>query len=150
MRTTTIGWTTEAGGATPGIRRPVRTMTEPPTPSRRMRFGLPTSPVVSGVIVAALSPRPVSRMAAAASWTTALAVARRFSRDRSKWTSSRSNPRHVRVEDPQRLVEQLLAGLVAVAHDDLAAGGHAVQGRTNSQFSPTRGAHERAQEVLRA
>ena len=36
-------------------------------PSRKMRFGLPTSPVVSGVTVAAFSPRPASRMAAAAS-----------------------------------------------------------------------------------
>ena len=93
MRTTTIGCTTEAGGATPGMRRPVRTMTDPPTPSRRMRFGLPTSPVCSGVIVAAFSPNPVSRMAAAASWTTALPVARRLARERSNRTSSRSKPR---------------------------------------------------------
>ena len=68
-------------------------MTDPPTPSRRMRLGLPTSPVVSGVMVAAFSPRPVSRMAAAASRTTSLAVARRFPRDRSNRSSSRSNPR---------------------------------------------------------
>ena len=38
---------------------------------------------------------------------------------------------YVRVEDPQRLVEQLLARLVAVAHDDLPPRVHAVQGRTN-------------------
>ena len=79
-------------GRHPGMRRPVRTMTEPPTPSRRIRLGLPTSPVVSGVIVAALSPRPVSRMAAAASRTTALAVARRFSRERSKCTQLEVEP----------------------------------------------------------
>ena len=36
-------------------------------PSRRIRLGLPTSPVVSGVTVAAFSPSPASRMAAAAS-----------------------------------------------------------------------------------
>ena len=75
-----------------GIRRPVRTMTEPPTPSRRMRLGLPTSPVVSGVMVAAFSPRPVSRMAAAAWRTTSLAVTRRFPSERSNRSSSRSNP----------------------------------------------------------
>ena len=39
--------------------------------------------LVSGVTVAALRPSPVSLMAAAASSTTALEVARRFSRDRS-------------------------------------------------------------------
>ena len=49
-------------GTTPGIRRPVRTITLPPISSRRMRFGDPTSPRVSGVTVAAFSPRPRSRM----------------------------------------------------------------------------------------
>ena len=35
-------------GTTPGIRRPVRTITWPPISSRRMRFGLPTSPAALG------------------------------------------------------------------------------------------------------
>ncbi len=39
---------------------------------------------LSGVIVAAFSPSPASTMARAASWTTALPVARRDSSDRSK------------------------------------------------------------------
>lgn len=63
IRTTAIGCTTGPSGATPGRRRPVRTMTEPPTSSRRIRFGEPTSPAPSGVVVAAFSPRPASRIA---------------------------------------------------------------------------------------
>ena len=121
MRTTTIGWTTEAGGATPGIRRPVRTMTEPPTPSRRMRFGLPTSPVVSGVMVAALSPRPVSPHGGGG-------LADDLVGRRSPVPEGEVEPDQVEVEPedsgvqhPQRLVEQLLPGLVAIADDDLAA-----------------------------
>ena len=120
MRTTTIGWTTDAGGATPGMRRPVRTMTDPPTPSRRMRFGLPTSPVVSGVMVAALSPRPVSRMAAAASRTTALAVCPPVREGQVEPEQFDVEPEDFGVEDPQGLVEQFLPGLVAIADDDPA------------------------------
>ena len=67
-------------GLTPGIRRPVRTMTVPFMPRRRMAFGEPTSSAPSGVIVAALIPSPVSRIASAASWTTPFSVARRFSK----------------------------------------------------------------------
>ena len=88
-----MGWTTGAGGATPGMRRPVRTITDPPTPSRKMRFGLPTSPAPSGVTVAAFNPRPVARIAAAASRTTSFDVRRRFSSDRSKCSSETSKPR---------------------------------------------------------
>jgi len=61
----------------------VPAITFPPIFSRRIRFGEPTSPVVSGVTVAALSPSPWSRIARDASWTTPLSVARRFSSDRS-------------------------------------------------------------------
>jgi hypothetical protein len=46
------------------MRRPVRTITWPPISSRRIRFGEPTSPRCSGVIVAAFSPSPASRIAA--------------------------------------------------------------------------------------
>ena len=68
MRTTEIGWwTPDTGPTTPGMRRPVRTMTLPPTSSRRIRFGEPTSSRPSGVTVAALMPKPASRIAAAAS-----------------------------------------------------------------------------------
>ena len=77
---------------TPGIRRPVRTITWPPISSRRIRFGEPTSSAPSGVIVAAFSPSPASRTAAAASWTTAFCVARRCSSERSKRGSSSSMP----------------------------------------------------------
>ena len=48
---------------------PVLTITWPPISSRRIRFGLPTSPAPSGVIVAALSASPASRIARAASCT---------------------------------------------------------------------------------
>ena len=84
MRTTEIGWCTpETGPTTPGIRRPVRTITLPSTSSRRIRLGEPTSSLPSGVIVAALRPKPASRIARAASWTISLPVSRRFSSERS-------------------------------------------------------------------
>jgi hypothetical protein len=65
------------------MRRPVRMMTLPSTPSRTMRFGEPTSSLPSGVIVAALMPRPDSCMAAAASSTIWFLVSRLRSSDRS-------------------------------------------------------------------
>ncbi len=83
MRQTAIGWWTPATGVTPGIRRPVRTITLPSSASRSSRFGLPTSSAPSGVIVAALSPSPVARIAAAASVQTPFSVARRLSSERS-------------------------------------------------------------------
>ena len=42
----------------PGMRRPVRTMTLPSISRRRIALGEPTSPLPSGVIVAALRPSP--------------------------------------------------------------------------------------------
>ena len=72
----------------------------------------------SGVMVAAFRPSPCSRIAAAASCTTALSVARRFSSERSKRGNVELDPDHVRREDAQRLLEQLLAGLVALEDDD--------------------------------
>ena len=84
MRTTMIGvLVPTTGGVTPGMRRPVRTMTEPPIPSRNRRLGEPTPPISGGVTVAALSPSPASTMAAAATRTTSLLVFRRFSKDMS-------------------------------------------------------------------
>ena len=92
MRTTEIGACTPPNGTTPGRRLPVRTITLPPISSRRIRFGEPTSSRVSGVTVAAFSPSPCSRIAAAASWTTAFLVARRDSSERSKRGRSISSP----------------------------------------------------------
>src|SRR5919112_246730 len=90
MRTTAIGWKTpETGPTTPGIRRPVRTITLPPTASRRIRLGEPTSSLPSGVTVAALIPKPAARIAAAASLTHAFCVSRRRASERS-WCSSSS------------------------------------------------------------
>jgi hypothetical protein len=65
------------------MRRPVRMITLPSTSSRRIRFGEPTSSAPSGVTVAALIPKPASRIAAAASDTHAFAVSRRCSSERS-------------------------------------------------------------------
>src|SRR5512134_844280 len=92
MRTTEMGKCAPPIGTTPGMRRPVRTITWPPISSRRMRFGLPTPPAPSGVIVAALRPSPCSRTARAASCTTSFFVARRDSSERSKRGRSRSTP----------------------------------------------------------
>src|SRR5437870_3167807 len=92
IRTIEIGACTPPSGTTPGMRRPVRTITLPPISSRRIRFGEPTSPRPSGVIVAAFRPSPCSRIAAAASWTTLFPVARRLSSDRSKRGKSSSRP----------------------------------------------------------
>ena len=101
------------------MRRPVRTITLPSISSRRIRFGEPTSlRAFSGVIVAAFSPRPRSRTAAAASETTAFWVARRFSSERSNADELELDADHVGRERAQRLLEQLLAGLVALEDDD--------------------------------
>ena len=72
----------------------------------------------SGVTVAAFRPSPASRTAAAASCTIAFFVARRDASERSKRGRSRSSADHVGREHPQRLVEQLLPGLVALEDDD--------------------------------
>src|SRR5260370_1508084 len=92
MRITDMGAWTPASGRTPGMRRPVRTMTRPSICLRRIALGLPTSPAPSGVIVAAFSPYPHSRSAAAASMTTWLRVARRLSSERSKSRRSIAKP----------------------------------------------------------
>src|SRR3712207_5967768 len=79
-------------GLTPGMRLPVRTITVPFISSLKMAFGEPTSSGPSGVTVAALMPKPHSFIAAAASCTTLLSVARRFSSERSKRLNSMSRP----------------------------------------------------------
>src|SRR3954471_11761420 len=66
-------------------------ITLPSTSSRRMRFGEPTSSFPSGVTVAALVPKPASRIAAAASDTQAFRVSRRRWSERSLCSSSTSH-----------------------------------------------------------
>src|SRR5262245_35081164 len=83
MRTTEMGAWMPPIGRTPDRRRPVRRITLPSIASRRIAFGLPTSPMPSGVIVAAFRPKPWRASASAASRTTALRVARRLSSERS-------------------------------------------------------------------
>src|SRR5438445_4546100 len=83
---------TPASGRTPGIRRPVRTITRPSICLRRIAFGLPTSPAPSGVMVAAFRPYPCSRSAVAASRTTWFRVSRRRSSERSKSSRSTLKP----------------------------------------------------------
>src|SRR5260370_6769848 len=92
MRSTEKGEWTPGSGRTPGMRRPVRTMTRPSICLRRIALGLPTSPAPSGLIVAAFSPYPHSRSAAAVSMTTWLRVARRRSSERSKSRRSIAKP----------------------------------------------------------
>jgi hypothetical protein len=61
-------------------------------PLLRTAFGEPTSPGLSGVIVAALRPKPASFIASAASYTTLFSVARRFSSERSYRSNSKFSP----------------------------------------------------------
>ena len=124
MRTTEIGAWTPASGITPGIRRPVRTITLPSISSRRIRFGEPTSFRVSGVIVAAFRPSPCSRTAAAASETTrvlgrAPVLEREVEADELELDAD-----HIGRQRAQCLLEQLLSGLVPFEDGD-RGGGHA-------------------------
>ena len=89
---TETGEWTPVTGLTPGMRLPVRTITVPSMPFLKTAFGEPTPPGVSGVTVAAFMPKPHPFIAAAASWTTALSVACRFSKDRSNRWNSTSTP----------------------------------------------------------
>ena len=123
MRTTRSGSARPTTGVTPGSRRPVRTITLPSTCSRRIRFGEPTSSAPSGVIVAALRPRP--------------GVAHRGGGLDHDLVGGRSpvlqrevealelelEPEQAGIEDAQRLLEQLLAGLVALEDHDLDRSG---------------------------
>ena len=74
--------------------------------------------------VAALTPRPEARIARAASWTTALPVARRCSSERSKRSRASGDADDVLVEDADRLLEELLARLVALEDGDDDGIGH--------------------------
>ena len=97
----------------------MRTITLPPTSSRRMRFGEPTSSLPSGVIVAAFRPKPAERIARAASSTTSLrSLSPPLEREIEALELQLLDAQHRRIEHPDGLVEQLLAGLVALEHDD--------------------------------
>ena len=106
------------------MRRPVRTMTEPPTPSRRIRLGDPTSSAPGGVMVAALRPRPVALIAVGGVVDDAVVRAPSFGEGQVEADQVDVDADDSGIEHPQGLVEQFLAGLVPLAHDDLGRGGH--------------------------
>ena len=102
----------------PGIRRPVRMITWPSSASRRIRLGEPTSSLPSGVTVAALIDSFASRMASAAWSTTAFSVLAAVVQRQVEPLQLDVDADHVAVQQPQRLLQQLLAGLVALQGDD--------------------------------
>ncbi len=112
-------------GLTPGRRRPVRTITFPSTASRRIRFGEPTSPRPSGVIVAAFRPKPafahrLGRLAARRRWRSHAALQRQI-----ESLELDSSPSRSAVEQTERLVEQLLPRLIPLEDDDRDRARHA-------------------------
>ena len=120
MRTTTIGWTTDAGGATPGMRRPVRTMTDPSDALSQDAIGTAD--------VARRLRRDGGRLEA----QTRLSHGRGGLADdlvgggpsvpqgQVEPHQVEIEPEDAGIEHPQGLVEQFLSGLVTVADDDLA------------------------------
>ena len=117
IRITEMGAWTPASGRTPGMRRPVRTITRPSTCLRRMAFGLPTSPAPSGVIVAALRPKPVSRKSLGSVVDDLVAGLPAVLEREVEVLALDLESEHVRLEEADRLAEELLAGLVPVEHD---------------------------------
>ena len=113
-----MGWWTPATGVTPGMRRPVRTMTLPPIASRRMRLGLPTSSAPSGVIVAALRPEARLRHALGRLFDDRVVrLAPVFERE-IEALDLYLDAEDLGVEKAQRLLEQLLSGLVPVERNN--------------------------------
>ena len=121
MRTMLIGALTPAIPATPGIRWPVRRITRPPTRSRSSALGLPD--------VGAVGRRDRRRLQPEARGTHRVGrlgdhrvrgLAAMFERE-VECLQLELHVDDVRVDHPERLVEQLLAGLVATQDDD---GGH--------------------------
>ena len=102
----------------------MRTITLPPIPSRTIAFGVPTSSLPSGVIVAALIPSPAALIAAADSCTTPLLRGAAILEREVEVLELNLEPEQVGVQDAQRLLEQLLAGFVAVQYDDFDCVGH--------------------------
>ena len=87
-----------------------------------MRFGLPTSSFPSGVTVAALRPRPCSRIARAASWTTSFRGRPPLLEREVEAGKLELEADDIRGEDAQRLLEQLLPGLVPLEDHDRPLG----------------------------
>ena len=87
-----------------------------------MRLGLPTSSAPSGVTVAALRPKRASRMAWAAAVDDLVAGLAAVLEREVVVLELEVDLGDRRVEHPQGLLEQLLAGLVALEHDDAQSG----------------------------
>ena len=89
-----------------------------------MRLGEPTSSRPSGVTVAAFSPYPASRIARAASCDD-LVRGRAARLERQVVAHEvEIQPEDLRIEHAKRLLEELLAGLVALEDDDAQGVGH--------------------------
>ena len=96
-------------------------------------MGEPTSSAPSGVIVAAFSPSPASRIAAAASIDDPVRRRPAVLERQVEVLELELEPEQVAVEHPQRLLEQLLPGLVAVQDDDRRPGRRSRSGRRSSR-----------------
>ena len=122
MRTTTIGWTTGAGGATPGD---APTGPDDDRPADALAQDAVGAPDVAGRLRGDGGRlEPQARLAHGGRGLADHGVGRGTAvlEREVEPHQLEVEPEHVGVEDPQRLVEQLLAGLVAVADDDLPAG----------------------------
>ncbi len=104
--------------STPGIRRPVRTMTLPSTSSRRMRLGEPTSSLPSGVIVAALSPKPALAHRRGRLVDDLVVGLAPVVEGEIVAVELELEAEDLGVEHPEGLLEQLLPGLVALEDRD--------------------------------
>ncbi len=124
MRTITMGCTTGAGGATPGIRRPVLTMTDPPTPSRQDAIGASDVPRLLRGDRGRLEPQPRLTHRRCSISHHPIRSGTAILERQVEAHEFQVEAEHLWGEDPQSLLEQLLAGLIALAHDDLAAVGH--------------------------
>ena len=118
IRTTEIGACTPPNGATPGSRRPVRTITLPPISSRRIRFGEPTSSLRLGRHRRGFQPEPVlpDRCGCLVDDPVSGLPAPLERQVEARQLDLQSD--HVPREHAQRFLEQLLAGLVAFEDDD--------------------------------
>ena len=118
MRTIEIGAWTPPSGATPGIRRPVRTITLPPISSRRIRFGEPTSPRPSGRDRRRLEPEPVlADRGRGLVHDAVVGLAAPLERE-IEARELELDPDHVGLEHAEALLQQLLSRLVALEDDD--------------------------------
>ena len=120
------------------MRRPVRTMTWPPMALRRIALGEPTSPLVSGVMVAALRPSLWRFIASAAWWTTAFCGLAPLLEREVIALKVDLEADHVGGEHPQRFDEQFLSGLIALEDDDGRLGHDPSGSRLPSPAPPAR------------